>query len=223
MLNIIKGLIQYTSDLHLEKGFRRIIIPRKPYLVLAGDIGYPNQETYKNFLLNLSWNFDKVFVIAGNHEYDQNKNILEVNNKIENICNMRNNLIFLQQKTHIICEKNNIKIAGCTLWSTFPKIKNQYHLKDTYWLYNTINQNEDTYYVIATHHCPLYECINNKHKYKTMNYFASDQSHILKNSNLLMWIHGHTHYNRNLNIYDTLIVSNQYGSYQNPLYGYKYY
>lgn len=222
MINRIKDLIQYTSDLHLEKNFKRNIIAKKPYLILAGDIGYPNHDSYKHFLLNTSSNFDKVFVLAGNHEYDQNKNVFEVNNKIQNICNMRNNLFFLQQKTYTICEISNIKIAGCTLWSVFPKIKHRYHLEDTYWLYNTINENKDTYYVVATHHCPLYECVNIKYKYKTINYFASDQSRILKKNNLLMWIHGHTHYNRNLNIYDTLIVSNQYGSYQNPLYGYKH-
>jgi hypothetical protein len=226
MINRIKSLIQYTSDLHLEKGFKRNIIASKPYLILVGDIGYPNNDSYKDFLLNISSKFDKVFVVAGNHEYDQNKNVLEVNNKIENICNMRNNLFFLQQKTHKICETNNIKIAGCTLWSAFPKIKHRYHLEDKCWLYNTINENKESYFVVATHHCPLYECINNKYnkdnKYNRMSYFASDQSHILKKNNLLMWIHGHSHYNRNLNIYNTEIVSNQYGSYKNPLYGYKY-
>ena len=65
------SLIQYVSDLHLEKKINnRSIIAKKPYLILAGDIGYPFQNNYKNFLLHMSYIFNKVFLIAGNHEYD---------------------------------------------------------------------------------------------------------------------------------------------------------
>ena len=96
-------LFYYLSDLHLEKDFKRIFNINKytkdrPYLILLGDIGYVNQQSYKDFLYGISGRFDKIFIVAGNHEYDSNKTLNEINLEIENICNRRNNLLFLQQK-----------------------------------------------------------------------------------------------------------------------------
>jgi len=74
LINKSFSLLQFSSDIHLERGYKRDIIPIKPYLVLAGDIGYPNQDSYKQFLLGMSHKFDKVFVISGNHEFDSLSN-----------------------------------------------------------------------------------------------------------------------------------------------------
>ena len=93
------SVLQFASDLHLERGYKRDIIPKKPYLILTGDIGYPKQDSYKQFVLRMSDNFDKVFIISGNHEFDNLLNPYNINpieNKIRNICDMRNNLFFLQ-------------------------------------------------------------------------------------------------------------------------------
>ncbi len=65
--------IQLASDLHLEKNsnipFDQLIKPSAPWLALCGDIGYCEQEIYQNFIKWVSTKFEKVFVIAGNHEY----------------------------------------------------------------------------------------------------------------------------------------------------------
>ena len=209
--------IQYVSDLHLEKNFNnRSIIAKKPYLILAGDVGYPFENNYKNFLLHMSYIFDKVFIISGNHEYDflrKDENINDRDLLINNTCASRNNLFFLQEQTHTICEKDNISIAGCTLWSKLPKSKHEYHLKHKLWLENIIKNNPNNNYIVATHHAPLFECLP--------SYFASDQKDIINNKNLLLWLHGHTHLNKNIIINGLNIVSNQYGSYEFPLRGYK--
>ena len=217
------SLIQYVSDIHLEKGLSRNIIPRNPYLVLAGDIGYPNQESYKNFLLDMSNYFKKVFIVAGNHEYDIVKpsEIHRVDEQIENICSMRNNLFFLQKKSHVICKENNLLISGCTLWSKLPAIKYKYHLDQVKWLKNTLEDNPENNYIVATHHCPLFENLYIKNHGTIPNYFATDQSELLKMENVLLWIHGHNHLNRDINIHGKWIMSNQYGGYEKPLRGYK--
>ena len=218
------SLIQYVSDLHLEKKINnRSIIAKKPYLILAGDIGYPFQNNYKNFLLHMSYIFNKVFLIAGNHEYDLLKKDENINDRdllINNICASRNNLFFLQQKTYKICEKDNISIAGCTLWAKLPKSKYEYHLTHKLWLENILKNNPNDNYIVATHHAPLFECLPSYSLNKTPNYFASDQKDIINNKNLLLWIHGHTHYNNNITVNGLNIVSNQYGSYEFPLKGY---
>ena len=219
-MNIIRKHLQYISDLHLEKGFKRVIKPSKPYLLLGGDIGYPEKENYKNFLLEMSSQFDKVFILTGNHEYDEINNYkhYEIEDRIKNICNMRNNLFYLQKDVHKL---EDIYIAGCTLWSSLPKSKTKYHLDHVKWLKNTLETNPEKKFIVATHHCPLYECLNIKYEQTKHNYFASNQSEIIKLKNMSAWIYGHSHIHKDINIYGKWIVSNQYGSYLDPLYGFK--
>lgn len=213
------SLIQYVSDLHLERGFKRSIIPKKPYLLLGGDIGMPSSFEYKQFLFDMSNNFDKVYVISGNHEYDFCTNIHEVEQEINDICFAKNNLIYLQKKTDLLCENNNLYIAGCTFWSKLPKSKYEYHIEHKNWLENLLIDNKNNY-VIATHHCPLLQCLNKSFQNYVPNYFATDQTNLIKMDNLVCWIHGHSHINKNFSIYGKWILSNQYGSYKNPLYNY---
>lgn len=222
MLNQVLKRIQYVSDIHLEKGFKRYINAKKPYLILAGDIGYPSDDNYKTFLLDMSKYFDKVFVISGNHEYDKvaSKDVDTVDQHIQNICELRSNLFYLQKETHLICPENNILLAGCTFWSTFPYTKRKIHIDHKNWITNLVQQNKNNNYVVATHHCPSFECLNKLHK-NVPNYFASHNENIFNTNNLIMWIHGHSHINKNFFIKNTFITSNQYGSFANPCSNYK--
>ena len=68
-MNRFLNLFQYASDLHLEKGFKRSIIPKKPFLILAGDIGYPRDIEYKNFLYSMSVYFEKILVLLKQSYY----------------------------------------------------------------------------------------------------------------------------------------------------------
>ena len=176
LLKYAQSILQYSSDLHLEKGFRRIIVPKKPNTV---DL------------------------------------------EIENICNMRNNLFFLQKNEHVLCKERKLVLAGCTLWASLPMAKYKNHLNHVDWLKNTLKNNMKTNYVIATHHCPIFKILRKKEHSNISNYFATDQTELIKSETVVMWIHGHNHMNRDLNIYGKLLVSNQYGSFESPLRGYK--
>lgn len=216
-----KSLTQYVSDLHLERGFVRRIKAEKPFLILAGDIGHPRDKNYEQFLHNVSEDFDKVFVLSGNHEYDfVNKTLIKkVDDKIEDVCSKRNNLFFLQKKSHLICKQTNLYVAGCTLWSKLPRSKTELHIEHEEWLKNVIKKNQENNYVIATHHCPLFECIDKKTVVNYLpNYFASDQSEIIKMQNVVAWVHGHSHLNRDIFSHGKWILSKQYGYYRYPLY-----
>jgi len=223
LLSKFKSLVQYVSDIHLEMRYSRVIKPQKPFLILAGDIGYPQQESYKEFLHKVSGDFDKVFVLSGNHEYDLVKpeQIPLVDKLIGDICQTRNNLFFLQKKSHCLCPSLNLYITGCTLWSTLPKSKYHIHQDHTNWLTQTLS-NSVNRYVIATHHCPLFECLRSKFKFPNRDYFATDQSKLVQSDNVVGWVHGHSHINRDFEIHNKEILSNQYGSKQTPLYRYKY-
>ena len=68
--------IQYASDLHLEFSENYSFLKRNPLkpvgdiLVLAGDIGYLNDDNYRShsFWDWASDNFSQVIVVVGNHE-----------------------------------------------------------------------------------------------------------------------------------------------------------
>ena len=111
--------IQYVSDIHLE--FHKNVCPKikavAPILCLAGDIGYPNMSNYKNFLTHLNSNnaFQKIFLIAGNHEYyNQNKSIEETNSCIQRIVNGLPKISFLNNKSEFY---DGYLFIGSTLWS----------------------------------------------------------------------------------------------------------
>lgn len=209
--------LQYVSDLHLENGYTRNVIPTKPYLLLGGDIGYTSQCSYRNFLTSVSNSFDKVYIITGNHEYDMEKDTKVVEDRIHNICEMRPNLKFLQKETDLLCD-NNIYIAGCTFWSEKPKSKFQYHLEHKLWLNNLLCENEDKHYVVATHHALSFLCLNPRYHSSDPNYFATENNlDLISRPNFLCSIHGHTHYNNDVIINGKWFLSNQYGKYQNPL------
>jgi len=215
-------IFQFASDLHLEKGFQnRFINPVAPVLILAGDIGNPFDINYQKFLIETSYYFDKVLVLSGNHEYD-NFHISkfdDIEMRIKTVCSIKNNLLYLQKDTFIY---DNITVAGCTFWSSKPKTKYELHLNHINWLTNTLKQNTQSNFLVVTHHCPLYECLLPKYTNKNLNYFASNQDELLKMDNIKLWVHGHSHNNNNkIFLHNKWIVSNQYGSYEKPLYGYK--
>jgi predicted phosphodiesterase len=219
LANFLKNT-KYVSDIHLEKNYIRKIKADKPNIILAGDIGYPFESSYQTFIHDMSYNFDKVFVISGNHEYDGFKDISIVENKIKNICNMRKNMYYLQKDIHMLCSKDNLYLAGCTLWAPLPLSKKIYHLEHVKWLSNLLLENKNKDFIVVTHHAPLYECLHRHLQSYVPNYFSSEQKELIKMDNMIAWIHGHTHINKDINIYNKWILTNQYGSFFNPGKGY---
>ncbi len=59
--------IQIISDIHLEVNKSFEVTPMAPYLALLGDIGDPCSGRYLNFLKKQASQFEKVFVLIGNH------------------------------------------------------------------------------------------------------------------------------------------------------------
>lgn len=61
--------LQFCSDIHVEFGTEGFLKPEAPFLALLGDIGLTAESDYRTYLLKQSEKFEKVFVIAGNHEF----------------------------------------------------------------------------------------------------------------------------------------------------------
>jgi len=120
--------LQYASDLHLDSEtapFNVIIEPAAPDLALCGDIGNPFSAVYANFISWVSKRWERVFLLAGNHEYfsenpeikmeDVEKQILAVAE------NAGDNVVFLQKGIYTI-DSHKIIVLGSTLW-THPDLR----------------------------------------------------------------------------------------------------
>lgn len=117
--------IQYASDLHLEiwdkTPFPPILTPTAPVLALAGDIGRPDRQSYRDFLKYCSANWDHVVVVAGNHElYNSGKPVKFMDTAAERlraceaIASWFPNVHFLERGRVDI---RGVRFLGCTLWT----------------------------------------------------------------------------------------------------------
>jgi predicted phosphodiesterase len=130
--------LQYISDIHLEHYKLEDIdkvIPKKEadILILAGDIGYPEQIQYKMYIEKVSKIWDKVFIVAGNHEYYQTtkkiKTKEEIDNIIEFIVEDYVNVYYLNNsKIEITFNKEEYVIIGCTLFSDIEPTDYSYQI-----------------------------------------------------------------------------------------------
>jgi predicted phosphodiesterase len=216
-----KLAIQYISDIHLEllqvshiEEFNQLFQPKAKICILAGDIGNPFESKYTEFLKTIHCQFQKIFLIAGNHEYYQNT-ISETKEQIKNVCRQFENISFLDNSYE---DYDNIRLIGTTLWTHISKpqftindvnaIKdfdvekyNQLHQNAVAFLTDTFTecQNQEKQSIVITHHLPLPELT--LPKYKTMFYSKYNQwfcaelnSLVNENKNIIAaWIYGHTH------------------------------
>jgi predicted phosphodiesterase len=218
--------LQIVSDLHLEMHepnirLTDILIPGADYLVLAGDIGYPEDTNYADFLKQCSEVFQKVFIITGNHEYYSKQSMVWIDRLIQSICDDMDNVYFLNNTTYDDPDTGYLFI-GTTLWSRVDRYKemiiqsqmNDYHLisdgksepitpHDTNklydmnleWLTDRINHNSDKKIIVITHHMPSFRFIDEQYKRSLCNSaFANNLEYLTKdNPNIRCWIFGHTH------------------------------
>jgi len=186
--------IQVASDIHLEAHdhvFSEIIEPVAPYLALVGDVcclgvGYSVERRFIKFLAQCAKHFAGVFVLTGNHEYYTNIGLTmeEIEERMEEICEMHENVHFLQRQSVVI---DDIRIIGATLWSNIPKhfeksaentmtdfLKiyssegtrlraskvRQLHLRDLNFIQAEIQEAilNDQQCVVLTHHAPSLRC-----------------------------------------------------------------
>lgn len=122
-MNKIK--IQYISDIHLEfhkkeiKNISKILTPSAPYLAILGDVGYPRHDKYQKFFQLVNKYFEKIFYVAGNHEYYTHKKSIqtvdEINQEIKKTCDQFPNIYFLNNSCHEL--NNEYVLLGTTLWS----------------------------------------------------------------------------------------------------------
>lgn len=108
------------SDVHLEfRTKQRIptIIPCATNLALLGDIGKPFTDRYNDFIQEQSAQFEKVFVVMGNHEYYTDTETVDmILDKAKEICKSLPNVYLLERESYRF-PADGYTLLGCTLWS----------------------------------------------------------------------------------------------------------
>lgn len=228
--------LQIASDLHLELGNSVVLEPVAPYLVLAGDIGDPSTLVYEHFLLTQADQFEKVFVVLGNHEYYHMRSMKHTKDLVRKICAKRPGKLVLMDCTRVDVE--HVTVLGCTLWthirptqqrdclraiSDFRCIKewspaawNETHAREAAWLRDRVTESTESTrpVIILTHHAPLENtCSDPRHLGDPVSSaYGTDGLCDLLTSPVNLWVHGHTHYSHDTTLASgTRILANQYG------------
>ena len=218
---------QYVSDIHTEvyaSYLRKVdVLPierHAPYLVLAGDIGHPHTEAYRRFLERCSALFERVFVVAGNHEYYQTKrrdNPMEVVDVMARaVCGRFPNVVFLQNEVWHFPDFP-LTVFGGTFWTAVvpeeqalvesivgdykhipdftPAKSVELHRAAMEALEDALNTHRDRSFAIVSHHLPRKDLVHAQYADSGVNSaYASDvPAAIGEHPRILAWFYGHTH------------------------------
>ncbi len=233
--------IQYCSDLHIEFKSNwdwlksNPIKPIGEILLIAGDTYYLGKEFMKHeFFDYASENFERVFLIPGNHEFYGGYDV--------EICFLQNYELQIRENVFLVnnntIEIDNVKFIFSSLWSKIVKevvpilgslndfrLINLNNQKLTVSDYNLMFENSWKYLqkeitaktkkkkVVITHHLPSHYCNLEIYKNSKLNEaFCVDLTKYINKSDVNYWIYGHSHGNKGqFKIGKTKMITNQLG------------
>lgn len=229
---------QLWSDLHLEINdmeLPRVYVATAPNLLLAGDIGVPGSDLYRSLLQKVAPAHERVFVIAGNHEFYEGS-IQSTQRAMQQMCaEVGTNIVFMDNSVFDI-PGLAVRVVGTTLWSEvrveqmrdvacfvadFRRISewtigqnNAQHLCNVGFLRSEIARAEvdGVRLIVMTHHAPLTSGTSQPvHEGSLLSSaFQTDLSDLM-GPPVSLWCFGHTHHCSSQVCKGTHIVSNQRG------------
>jgi predicted phosphodiesterase len=233
--------IQYASDLHLEFSDNSRYLrnnPLKPVgdiLILAGDIGYLNDDNYSKhpFWDYVSDNFQQVIVAIGNHELYKYYDLAQIPQGL--VCSIRDNVKCYYNATVQI---GDINFIVSTLWARIPLEEayitergvsdfhrilyngepltfdnfNREHDRCFQFIQNVVTKSSAKHIVVVTHHVPSFQLVSPDFAESKINgAFTVELGEYIASSPIDYWIYGHSHRNIDKVIGKTQCVSNQLG------------
>lgn len=233
--------IQYASDLHLEFRENASYLKHNPMkvtgdiLILAGDIGYLGDQNYVThpFWDWASENYKQVIVAMGNHEFYKFFDISSL--KSGYTLPIRRNIAAYY---NAVVSIEDIDIIVSTLWSYIPLKEasfteqvvsdfhrilfngelltfadfNQEHRRCLDFIKTAVSQSSAKHKIVVSHHVPSFRMLCPRFKDSKANgAFIVELADFIEDSGIDYWIYGHSHYNVDIRIGNTLCVSNQLG------------
>lgn len=123
-MSLRKISIQIYSDLHLEltKSIPKIV-PRAPYLFLAGDISRFNHQSFGEFLSYCNNNWEKTYYVFGNHDYwNTNSYIQKIKRQVKEYLQERKLTNVQILDNEFVSLNEEIIVLGSTFWTQSPFI-----------------------------------------------------------------------------------------------------
>lgn len=233
--------IQYASDIHLEFSDNWSYLKRNPLevsgdiLVLAGDIGYLNDDNYSThpFWDWASENYQQVIVALGNHEFYK---YYDISTLADGFCGeIRSNVHYYY---NAVVSVENIDIIVSTLWahieladayytenyiSDFRRIVkggkiitfaefNQEHRRCFDFINKAVTDSNAKFKIVVTHHVPSFQMLSPEFVGSKANgAFTVELAEYIEHSGIDYWIYGHSHRNKDVTIGKTQCVCNQLG------------
>lgn len=197
--SILTGRISYISDVHVADPYHKAyyvqmprIEPTSGILAVCGDVGLPTTARFREFFKQISPDFDHIYFVPGNHEYDcsslfkQTKvdqylpYIEDVIAGIPNVHLLNNRITKLPPLTYSN-EETPVWIAGTTLWSnpilspTKMSQKNPHiddhidrHKQDVKWLDHTVklvqHLEPTSKVIVMSHFMPTFKLIGSEYE-----------------------------------------------------------
>jgi Icc-related predicted phosphoesterase len=215
------------------------IEPTGEVLILAGDI--TNAKYYddprpieKQFFKTLSEQFERVFIIAGNHEFYRSWDISILEKPLRR--EIESNVFLLNNQ---MIEYKNVAFFFTTLWSDINQLDEGYvrrsmpdfslisyhkknllikqynhlHKQALEFLDNSLPQSRNSKKVVVSHHLPSLQCVHTDHIGSRLgSAFATDLDGFILKHQPDYWIYGHSHRNRSeIEIGKTKLLTNQLG------------
>jgi len=233
--------IQYASDLHLEFSDnssylkRNPLIPMGDILVLAGDVGYLNDDNFSKhpFWNWASDNYQQVIVAIGNHELYKYYNLAQMPQGL--VCSIRDNV---KCYYNAVVRIENIDLIVSTLWAKIPLEEayitergvsdfhrilyngepltfdnfNREHDKCFRFIQDEAQKSTAEHIIVVTHHVPSFQLASPDFAGSSINgAFTVELEQYIESSPIEYWIYGHSHRNIDKIIGKTNCVSNQLG------------
>lgn len=223
--------IQYVSDVHVDthKNIPLFKDPMSDVLALCGDIGNPKHNNVKKFLDHTSHNFDKIFLVLGNHDIDCGNLFKKIKYDEyfilwKDLCSKYDNIILLNNNVY---RENKIIYIGTTLWTNplttklddynNPKfIEHVSEFKKNFdWLKNMVTLYNADKIVILSHFPPTHKLKDIKYEnhdlIKSSWYYNNLDDFIINNPQISAWLCGHSHSTMECVLGNTFCGLNAYG------------
>lgn len=232
--------IQFASDLHLEFGENWNYLKANPLivagdiLILVGDIAYLG-DTYAEhpFWDWATANYQQVLVCVGNHEFYKFYDLASLHNGYTlsirpNVRAYYNKVVRIEDTDFILSPlwahidaKNAYYTERCI--SDFRRIRynddlltfaefNAEHEKCLQFIQQAVADSTAAHKVVVTHHVPSFQLQNPQFANSQVNgAFIVELQDYIQTSGIDYWIYGHSHYNCDCRIGNTLCLSNQLG------------
>jgi predicted phosphodiesterase len=197
---------ELISDTHLNMWkykpdkLMKIFSLQAPNLILAGDIGDPDEPTLHSFLDLARQNYKHVFYIPGNHEFygtepGSKKNPAIVLDWFQKLDDQWSNFHFFYRRTEVY---DGVRIIGATGWSSSPKgtewansISDEGR-KDREFIEQNLSRSMEPVLVV-THYPSTLEVLQESFRNKITQYDYAQNLEYMFRPPLHTWIFGHVH------------------------------